>query len=159
MTLINTRTERSAMAYSNELLNKIYDRTDGYCHLCGKKLSFVNYGKCGRKGVWQVEHSRAKANGGTNHPNNLFAACTRCNQEKGIVTTRTARGWNGRTKAPLSKVKKQAQRKKTRLNWRRCRIANRRARRAYRNVFRCGHWQHHWLESQERLAASFFKGK
>ena len=103
------------MAYSNELLNKIYDRTDGYCHLCGKKLSFVNYGKCGRKGAWQVEHSRAKANGGTNHLNNLFAACTRCNQEKGIVNTRTARGWNGRTKAPLPKGKKQEQRQRNTL--------------------------------------------
>jgi hypothetical protein len=95
------------MAYSEELLNRIYDRTDGYCHICGKKLSFVNYGKRGRKGAWQVEHSRPRAKGGTDHPNNLYAACISCNRDKWITATRTARSWHGRKKAPLSKVRKQ----------------------------------------------------
>lgn len=95
------------MAYSEELLNRIYDRTDGYCHICGKKLSFVNYGKRGGKGAWQVEHSRPKAKGGTDHPKNLYAACIICNQDKWITATRTARSWHDRKKAPLSKARKQ----------------------------------------------------
>ncbi len=94
------------MAYSNETLNQIYDRTDGHCHICGKKLSFVNYAKNGRRGAWQVEHSHCKAKGGSNHLNNLFPACISCNLQKATFTTRTARTWHGRTRAPLSKSAK-----------------------------------------------------
>ena len=100
------------MAYDNDRLNEIYDKTDGYCHLCHKKLSFTNHGKRGKKGSWHVEHSIAKANGGTNHLNNLFPACIKCNEEKGTVHSKTARGWKGNTRAPYSKAKK----KKIRTN-------------------------------------------
>jgi 5-methylcytosine-specific restriction endonuclease McrA len=103
------------MAYSEELLNRIYDRTDGYCHICGKRLSFVNYGKYGRKGAWQVEHSLPKAKGGTDHPNNLYAACSPCNWDKWITATRTARSRHSRKKAPLSKVRKQEARARNTL--------------------------------------------
>ncbi|MGH9766473.1 MAG: HNH endonuclease [Blastocatellia bacterium] len=99
------------MAYSEESLNRIYDRTDGYCHICRKKLSFVNYGKPGRRGAWEVEHSRCKAKGGTDRLCNLFPACIPCNRRKGTYTTKTARAWHGRTRAPLSKeTRKKAQR-------------------------------------------------
>lgn len=91
------------MAYTRKELKRIYDRTGGYCHICHKKLSFINYGSHGDRGAWHVEHSRAQANGGTHHGNNLYAACIGCNLEKGTVTTRTARNWNGRTRAPLSR--------------------------------------------------------
>ncbi|HWY37116.1 MAG TPA: HNH endonuclease signature motif containing protein [Bacteroidia bacterium] len=85
-------------------LNKIYDKTDGHCHICHKKLSFSKYGATGG---WEIEHSVARANGGTDHLNNLFAAHISCNREKGTYHTRTARGWNGNTRAPYSKAKKQ----------------------------------------------------
>ena len=94
------------MAYDTATLRKIYDRTDGYCHICNKRLSLTNYGLANRRGGWEVEHSRARSNGGTDHLNNLYAACICCNREKRCFTTRTARGWNGRTKAPLSKSAK-----------------------------------------------------
>jgi hypothetical protein len=57
-----------------ERLNRIYDKTDGYCHICHKKLSFSNYACCGAKGAWEIDHSNAKINGGSNHLNNLFPA-------------------------------------------------------------------------------------
>jgi 5-methylcytosine-specific restriction endonuclease McrA len=94
------------MAYDDATLSRIYDRTGGYCHLCGKKLSFTNYGRAGRKGAWQVEHSVPRAKGGTDHGNNLFAACIDCNLDKSDSTTRTARSWHGRTGAPLSREKR-----------------------------------------------------
>ncbi|MBK9477848.1 MAG: HNH endonuclease [Bacteroidetes bacterium] len=96
------------MKYDNEKLNKIYDRTDGYCHLCHKKLSFSNYGVLDSIGSWHVEHSKPKAKGGTNHLNNLYPACITCNLEKGTFHSRTARGWNGNTRAPLSKAAKES---------------------------------------------------
>ena len=94
------------MKISEERLNAIYDRTSGYCHLCGKKLAFTNYGRCGKRGAWEIEHSLARVNGGTDRLCNLYAACIICNRRKQHFTTRTARRWNGRTRAPLSVVQR-----------------------------------------------------
>ncbi|TWJ04955.1 HNH endonuclease [Mucilaginibacter frigoritolerans] len=91
---------------TNDRLNLIYDKTHGYCHLCHKKLAFINYGIYGAKGAWHIEHSKAKANGGTDHLNNLYAACIACNLEKGVLHTMTIRRRNNVTSAPLNKVKK-----------------------------------------------------
>ena len=90
------------MSYSEEKLNKVYDRTSGKCHICHKKLAFSNYGTVGARAAWEVEHSVPKANGGTDHMNNLYAACIPCNCSKGASTTRAARAKNGKTVAPLS---------------------------------------------------------
>ena len=103
------------MAFGDTTLRKIYDRTSGKCHLCHKKLSFTNYGRDSAKGAWEVEHSIARANGGTDHLNNLVAVCIACNRSKGTYTTRTARSWNGHTKAPMSKQRKSQARRKNAL--------------------------------------------
>lgn len=94
------------MAYDKITLRKIYDRTTGYCHICKKKLSFKNYKKIDKKSPWEVEHSRPRSKGGSHHLNNLYASCISCNRKKGTFTSRTARSWNNRRKAPLSKVKR-----------------------------------------------------
>jgi HNH endonuclease len=91
---------------TNKDLNSIYDRTDGACHICDKKLSFKNYGVSGTHGAWEIDHSVPRASGGTNHRSNLFAACIRCNRSKGSDSTRAARSQHGRSAAPLSKAKK-----------------------------------------------------
>lgn len=82
----------------------VYDRTTGYCHLCGKKLALTNYGKVGERAAWEIEHSNARANGGTDHRNNLYAACIPCNRRKGCGPTRSARAQHGRSRAPLSRT-------------------------------------------------------
>jgi 5-methylcytosine-specific restriction endonuclease McrA len=79
------------MGYTDDELNSIYDKTDGYCHLCGKKLSWTNYGQRGTKAAWHVDHSIALANGGTHHMNNLYPACISCNEEKGTYHKNTIR--------------------------------------------------------------------
>lgn len=94
------------MKYNTEKLRWIYQRTDGRCHICGKKLSFVNYGIFKGRGAWEVDHSLAKASGGSNHKNNLFPACITCNRSKGTKTSKAARTQNRRKKAPLSKAQK-----------------------------------------------------
>ena len=94
------------MPYSDELLSEIYDKTSGYCHLCGKKLAFRNYGNAGSKGAWEVEHSMARANGGSDGLNNLYSACIPCNRDKSTTRTRAARAWFGRTRAPLSRERR-----------------------------------------------------
>jgi hypothetical protein len=99
----------------NEDIQRIYRRTDGRCHICGKKLCLSNYGLFGRKGAWEIEHSVAWANGGSDRLNNLYPACMRCNRQKGTVSTRTARRWNGRTRAPLSRTAKEKVRSRNSL--------------------------------------------
>lgn len=94
------------MSYDKKTLKLIYNRTDGYCHICGKKLSLKNYACLEGKGCWEVEHSLPKSNGGSDHLNNLYAACIVCNREKGTATTKTARSRNGLRRAPLSREKK-----------------------------------------------------
>lgn len=92
--------------YTRSELRRIYDRTSGYCHLCRQKVYVTNYAKAGHHGAWEVEHSNARANGGTDRLNNLYAACIACNRDKKTVTTRTARAWHGRRKAPLSRERR-----------------------------------------------------
>lgn len=94
------------MAYDVDTLNRIYDRTDGYCHLCCKKLSFINYANYGAKGAWEVEHSIPLSQGGTNHLNNLYAACISCNRSKAVQSSRKARSQYGRKRAPYCREKK-----------------------------------------------------
>lgn len=93
---------RDLMRYSSERLSDIFDRTSGYCHLCGGKLYFCNYGVIGARGAWEVEHSRPKCQGGTDRLNNLYAAHIPCNRTKQAECTRRARAQHGRTRAPLS---------------------------------------------------------
>ena len=90
------------MSFDKQTLSRIYRRASGYCHLCHAKLSLKNYGQPGKRSAWQVEHSVPRSKGGTDHLNNLFAACVSCNLDKSNRTTRTARGWNGKICAPLS---------------------------------------------------------
>lgn len=90
-----------------ERLQKIFRKTDGFCHICHDKLNFLNYGFHGSKGAWEVEHSIPKSKGGSDNLNNLYAAHISCNREKGAVHTKTARAKYGNTRAPYSKKQKQ----------------------------------------------------
>src|SRR2546423_8127834 len=94
------------VAYDYETRRRIYDRTDGYCHLCCKKLSFINYACYGARGAWEVEHSIPRSRGGTDHLNNLYPACISCNRYKAAQSSRSARSLNGRKRAPFSRERK-----------------------------------------------------
>jgi hypothetical protein len=90
------------MTYFPDRLDSIFERTSGICHICQGTLCRSNYGKFGQRGAWEVEHSVPRSLGGTDHLNNLFAACCSCNRKKSNYATRTARAWHGNTRAPLS---------------------------------------------------------
>ena len=94
------------MAYDNETLNVIYDKTDGRCHICRKKLSFKNYGTLTARGAWEVDHSRPRARGGTDYLRNLMPSCTPCNRQKQDGSTQAARRSYGYSRAPLSREKR-----------------------------------------------------
>jgi CRISPR/Cas system Type II protein with McrA/HNH and RuvC-like nuclease domain len=71
------------LSYSDEDLNYIYDKADGHCYYCDKKIDWSNYGRPGEKGAWSVDHMRPVSRGGTDHLNNLVPACITCNSSKG----------------------------------------------------------------------------
>ncbi|MEI9809524.1 MAG: hypothetical protein WDO16_17565 [Bacteroidota bacterium] len=48
-----------------------------------------------------------KARGGTDHLNNLYAACISCNCAKGAGSTSTMRRRNGVSRAPLNRLRKE----------------------------------------------------
>jgi 5-methylcytosine-specific restriction endonuclease McrA len=95
------------MKYTDQILNSIYDKTDGCCHICHKKISFSNYGIPGSKGAWHVDHSVATVRGGSNRFSNLMPACIPCNTSKGAQSTKSVRLKNNKMRAPLSAQKKQ----------------------------------------------------
>ena len=83
------------MVYSNERLERIYEKTNGYCYHCEKKLVWRNYGVKDGKGGWEVDHSIPKSKGGTDHLNNLVPSCIPCNRNKGDQTSRQYRAMYG----------------------------------------------------------------
>ncbi len=88
--------------YDAETRLKVYNKTNGHCHLCGGPMAFSNYGDHGARGAWEIDHSTPKARGGTDHLNNLYAAHSSCNRSKQHRSNASIRREYGRTRAPLS---------------------------------------------------------
>jgi 5-methylcytosine-specific restriction endonuclease McrA len=90
------------MAFTPDQLAAVFTRTSGLCHLCRGTLALANYGKNGRRGAWEVDHSVPRAKGGTDRLNNLAPACIGCNRSKRDGSTRRVRQANGFTRKPMS---------------------------------------------------------
>jgi len=91
------------LRYSNELLGHLYDKTAGRCHICRRALVQSAYGLRKSLGGWEIDHSRARAKGGSNSRRNLYPACVSCNRSKQARSTRAARRVHGYRTAPLSR--------------------------------------------------------
>ncbi len=76
------------MTFSSEQQNDVFDKTSGNCAYCEKQLAWSNYGREGSRGAWEVDHRIPLSRGGTDHLNNLSAACIDCNRAKGDMTAR-----------------------------------------------------------------------
>jgi len=76
------------MPYDMIDLRYIFDKTNGYCYHCRKKLAWKNYGVVGVRGAWEVDHSNPRAKGGTDYIRNLIPSCISCNRSKGILSSR-----------------------------------------------------------------------
>ncbi|MEK7389133.1 MAG: HNH endonuclease [Elusimicrobiota bacterium] len=68
----------------------VFEKNSGECGHCEKTLAFDNRLRAGR-GAWEVEHLHPRARGGTDHLNNLVAACWTCNLDKGTRSARSHR--------------------------------------------------------------------
>ena len=92
------------MGYSQNAKRQIFDATAGRCHLCGQKLSFKNYAREGCRGAWEIDHSKPRANGGSNRRRNLLPAHIPCNRSKAASANINIRQRHGFTRKPLSKT-------------------------------------------------------
>lgn len=90
------------MAYTREEIDHIFESTDGRCHICRRQLYRRSYRR-----TWEIDHSVARARGGSDYLRNLKPACISCNRSKGEISSRAARSWFGHTRAPISKNAKQ----------------------------------------------------
>jgi 5-methylcytosine-specific restriction endonuclease McrA len=79
-------------AWDDDTINDVYDKNEGYCWHCGKRLAFTNYGYAGAKGAWEIDHSVPLAQGGTNRFSNLVPACIPCNRSKQDLSSRQFSG-------------------------------------------------------------------
>jgi 5-methylcytosine-specific restriction endonuclease McrA len=82
-------------------IRHIYSKTDGCCHLCGKKHRLSDYAI-----TWHREHHVPRAHGGSDHVKNLYVACVKCNLIKGILPSKVVRKWMGLNQVPLSRKTK-----------------------------------------------------
>lgn len=67
-----------SMNHSDKKL--VWEKTNGYCHFCGEKVIFENYGK--NKfipGNWNIDHIFPRAMGGYNDTANYLPTCGECN--------------------------------------------------------------------------------
>lgn len=64
-------------------LKRIFRRSRGECHFCGKELVLEHYGLCRggkplERGAWQVAAGKPGARGGPARPENRWPACPEC---------------------------------------------------------------------------------
>lgn len=92
------------MRVDEDRRRRTFERTHGRCHICRSALHWGSYGRVGKPGAWEVDHSRPRAKGGTDHGNNLYPACITCNRSKQARSTRSARSGQGYRTAPKSRT-------------------------------------------------------
>ena len=74
---------------NKQQLKTIWQKTNGHCHFCGKKLIFSAYGpRGGKRGKWQVDHIFPKTKGGANSLENYLPICSACNRLRWMWTGR-----------------------------------------------------------------------
>ena len=73
------------MNWTSETLNRVYDKTGGYCRYCEKRVYWKNYGMPGERGAWEIDHSVPVASGGSDNLRNLWPSCVECNRDKGTM--------------------------------------------------------------------------
>ncbi|MDE2519587.1 MAG: HNH endonuclease [Methanocorpusculum sp.] len=66
--------------FSQETIDKTWEKQEGHCLGCGKQLVKKNRGRQGR-GCWEAHHSKARQDDGTGHTNNCVILCCSCHKK------------------------------------------------------------------------------
>lgn len=69
------------MVFSEEVKTKAFERENGCCQLCGKKLVFKNRGNSGGRGAWEAHHKKPVSEGGSDLLRNCMILCIECHRK------------------------------------------------------------------------------
>jgi hypothetical protein len=63
------------MGFSDDTVEKAWNRQNGLCAFCGKRLVYANRGKDDCRGAWEPHHKKPIQHGGTHLLRNCAILC------------------------------------------------------------------------------------
>ena len=66
------------MVFAEDVVKNAFDRVNGYCQECGKKLVFHSRGKTDKRGAWEARHMIPVSEGGNDLIRNCMILCMEC---------------------------------------------------------------------------------
>jgi 5-methylcytosine-specific restriction endonuclease McrA len=75
------------MVFTEDIVKNAFDRVNGYCQTCGKKLVFNSRGNTGARGAWEARHIKPVSEGGKDEVRNCAIFCMECYNKPAEVKT------------------------------------------------------------------------
>jgi len=66
------------MVFTEDVVKNAFDRVNGYCQVCGKKLVYANRGSVEGRGGWEARHIKPVIEGGKDEVRNCMVVCMGC---------------------------------------------------------------------------------
>ena len=66
------------MAFTEDVVKNAFDRVNGYCQVCGKKLVYASRGSAQGRGGWEARHIKPVLEGGKDEVRNCMIVCKEC---------------------------------------------------------------------------------
>jgi len=71
------------MAFTEDVVKNAFDKVNGYCQACGKKLIYANRGNAVGRGGWDAKHIKPVSEGGKDEVRNCMILCMDCLEKTG----------------------------------------------------------------------------
>ena len=65
------------MVFSEDVVKNAFDKVNGYCQICGKKLIFNSRGNAEARGAWEARNIKPVSEGGKDEVRNCMILCHR----------------------------------------------------------------------------------
>ena len=79
------------MGFTEDTKRNAFERANGCCEICGKRLVFGNRGRNGGRGSWEAHHKKPKSEGGTDTLRNCMILCYQCHQQPQKAVSRKSK--------------------------------------------------------------------
>ena len=66
------------MAFTEDVVKNAFDRVNGYCQVCGKKLVYASRGSAQGRGGWEARHIKPVLEWGKDEVRNCMIVCMEC---------------------------------------------------------------------------------
>ncbi len=74
------------MAFTEDVVRNAFEKVNGYCQICGKKLIYANRGNALGRGGWDAKHIKPVSEGGKDEVRNCMILCMDCMEKLGSST-------------------------------------------------------------------------